>query len=82
MYGMYGYGMNGVHGMGWGMGLAGILGIAVLIVIIWAIVKGINTVPNSSTPTEKKSALDILRERYARGDINKEEFDEKKHVLS
>ena len=82
MYGMYGYGMNGVHGMGWGMGLAWILGIAVLIVLIWAIVKGKNTVPNSSTTTEKKSALDILRERYARGDINKEEFDEKKHVLS
>jgi len=82
MYGMYGYGMNGVHGMGWGMGLAWILGIAVLIVLIWAIVKGKNTVPNSSTTTEKKSALDILKERYARGDINKEEFDEKKHVLS
>ena len=27
MYGMYGYGMNGIHGMGWGMGLVWILGI-------------------------------------------------------
>ena len=81
MYGMYGYGMNGIHGMGWGMGLSWILGIIVLIVIIWAITKSINAGQNS-IPTEKKSALDILKERYARGEINKEEFEEKKHVLS
>ncbi len=81
MYGLYGSGMNGIHGMGWGMGLAWILGIVVLIVIIWAVTRGINTGQNA-TPTEKKSALDILKERYARGEINKEEFEEKKHVLS
>lgn len=81
-YGMYEYGMNGIHGMGWGMGLAWILGIVVTIVLVWAIVTGFNTSHNSSAPSEKKSALDILKERYARGEINKEEFEEKKHVLS
>ena len=80
MYGMYGYGMNGMH-WGWGMGFGWILGIVVLIVIIWAVTRGINGNHNT-TPQEKKSALDILKERYARGEINKEEFEEKKHVLS
>ncbi len=75
---MFGYGMNG---MGWGMGFGWILGIIVLIVVIWTFTRGINPGQNA-TPTENKSALDILKERYARGEINKEEFEEKKHVLS
>lgn len=75
------YGLNGIHGMSWGMGFGWLLGIIVLVVIVWAITKGINSGQNA-TPIEKKSALDILKERYDSGEIDKEEFEEKKRVIS
>lgn len=77
MYGMIGTGMNG---MSWGMGFGWLAGLAILVLIIWAVTKNVNS--GNSVPTESKSALDILKERYARGEINKDEFEEKKSVLS
>jgi putative membrane protein len=72
--------MYGMNGMSWGMGFGWFIGIVVLILVIWAITKGFNA-KNNSTPTERKSALEILKERYARGDINKEEFEKIKQNL-
>ena len=86
MYGMLGYNMHGygMHGIGWGlgMGFGWLFGLIVLILVIWAVTRGINAGHHSSTPVEKKSALDILKERYARGEISKEEFQEKKHDIA
>lgn len=72
---MYGFG-----GHGWGMGFGWLIGLIILGIIIWLVVKVINQ-SNTSSSSHNKSALDILKERYARGEINKEEFEEMKRNL-
>lgn len=69
------YGMNN----GWGMGFGWIIGLIILGAIIWIIIKTINQ--NNKPARLGKSAFDILKERYARGEISKEEFDERKKDL-
>ena len=65
---------------GFGMGLWWIIGIIVLIAVIWPVAKGYSR-NNSTTGQSGKSALDILKERYAKGEINKQEFEERKKDL-
>jgi putative membrane protein len=72
--------MNGFEGHGWGMGWWWIIGLIVIVAVVWAVVKSMNT-NSSSNPPSGKSALDVLKERYARGEIGKEEFEEKKRTL-
>jgi putative membrane protein len=65
---------------GWqpGMGIWMIFGAILMVIfwggIIWLIVWGIRKVARSSNHTNNgiRSALDIARERYARGEITKE----------
>ena len=72
--------MGGFGGHGWGMGWWWIIGIIVLIAIIWPVTKGFNR-NNSAIREPGNSALDILKERYARGEIDKQEFEERKKDL-
>ena len=76
---MNGYGTNG-WGMSWGMGFGWIIGFIFLIVIIWLLVRTVNQ-NSSSQSSINKSALDILKERYARGEIDKNDFEERKKDL-
>ena len=73
--------MHGLGGHGWGMGWAWILGLVILVIIIWLVVKTVNQ-DRSASQSRNKSALDILKERYARGEISKEEYEEKKKIIS
>lgn len=66
---------------GWFMGPVMIL--VVLVLLVAAIVIGLRLagVSGSATPASR-SALEILEERYARGEIDEAEFEERKRTLS
>jgi putative membrane protein len=67
-------------GGGWEMGGFGWLFMVVFwALVIWGIVLLVKAVM-SSTKSEGKTetALELLKKRYASGEINKEEFEEKK----
>lgn len=71
------HGINGISGI---MGLGWIIGLAALIVLIWVLIKFVGPGKNSPTKTNQ-SPLDILDERYAKGEIEKDEYLEKKKHL-
>jgi len=84
----YGWGMHyGPMGLGYGMpwfgpiiSLAFWIGliVAIFFLIRWLIV---STRSKSTEISSGDSALEILKTRYAKGEINKQEFEEKKRDL-
>ncbi len=73
------YGMMDGYGMGYGIGILGlifwilvIIGLVLLIRYLWE---------SGGAKREQESALEILKKRYARGEISKEEYEEKKKDL-
>jgi putative membrane protein len=83
VWGMMGPGMMG--GFGW-MWLMPFFWLIVPVLIIWAIVALVRGTSRSGSPdsgsSHVESALEVLNKRYARGEINKEEYDEKKKDLT
>jgi putative membrane protein len=62
--------------MGWGMILGWINGLILFVAIIWFIIRLVKENPSILKPRQK-SPHDILNERYARGEIDIEEYQEK-----
>lgn len=70
------------------MGFGGIFGILLIGVIVWAVIQ-FTSKNNSSNPFsnahgkigKEESALDILKRRYASGEINRNEYERMKQDL-
>lgn len=74
-WGMMGPGMMGGFGVGWFIPVFGIL---LLALIIWSVVALFRGTGQSESPG---SSLVLLKERYARGEIGREEYEQKKKDL-
>lgn len=79
---MWGY--DGGYGWYWGFGMllhmALYWGVLILLIVLLARrIFGKRGVP--APPAADKTALDILKERYARGEIGRDEFDQKKRDI-
>lgn len=72
-------GMNNGWGMGDGYGW--IIGLIVLVAFIGVIVSVMQRRKNSDRP-KYNSPLDILKTRYAKEEITKDEYDEKRKHIS
>ncbi len=78
------------YGFGWGwllMALGSILWLALLAVLVWAIINWLHrkssaTLPPSTGPTPSgPSALEILQQRYARGEIDTATYEQMRERL-
>lgn len=67
------------EGMGFGMGLGMLLFWGLLIALAVVAIRA--TMGSGKSARQARSALDILEERYARGEIGREEFEQKKRDL-
>ena len=69
---------------------AGVVGVLILILVLWALVSlapvllalvaaglGVRWLARATGRSRRDAAVQILRERYARGEIGKDEFDAK-----
>jgi putative membrane protein len=76
----------GWHPM-WGMWGASGIGMMLVMLTFWvlvivALVAGIRWLVHQGRESRSDTALEILRQRYARGEINKDEFEARRRDLS
>jgi putative membrane protein len=76
--------MRDMDPFGWGMGFGGLLMLLFWILVILGIIAVVKWLVSTSSNRDRgsgKTALEILKERYVRGEIDREEFEQKKRDL-
>lgn len=73
--------MGWMGGDGWGWGMGGIFMVLFWVAVIVAVVLVAKWVGASNAAPRTSTPLEILKERYARGEIDKKEFEQKKQDL-
>ncbi len=82
-WGMMGSGTMGSFGWMWLMPVFGIVFVGLIVWAVAAAVRGTSQPSNSDSGSSRPdSALEVLKKRYARGEIDKEEYEEKKKDLA
>jgi putative membrane protein len=75
--------MGGGMGGGWTFGffgpLVGLLVMGLVLYVLWSAVSGQNS--NATRSSNDPDAMETLRNRYARGEISDEEFEERARTL-
>lgn len=77
--------MQGSWNGGWwgfGMMLSSLLFLALIVVGIVFVVRPSSEGSGTARRPERNSALDILDERFARGEIDQQEYEERRRILS
>ena len=72
-------------GMSWGWGgmlFQLLFWVVIIFLIVWGVKQLAGRSHNSNQLTRKDNALEILRERYAKGEIDKQEFETKKRDIT
>ncbi|NMA49933.1 MAG: hypothetical protein GX947_09265 [Tissierellia bacterium] len=58
------------------------MGLILVVIVAYFLIKYFNENKNISDPFRKKdNAIDILNERYAKGEIDEEEYNKRKRIL-
>ena len=78
---MHGDDMMGNFGWWWFMPIFGIIFWVLIIWAVVALIRGLASGGSDLASNRSDSALEVLKKRYARGEISKEEFEEKKKDL-
>ncbi len=84
--GSYTHDPHMLGGWGWGGMILGpimmILFIAAALAAVVLVLRALGVGPRRPAAREGRAALDILNERFARGEIDKDDYEERKRALS
>lgn len=72
------------HDYGWmvfGHGWIMLLWLLILLIAIWLLVRLFSAPRDHKDPAPRSSAMDILDERFARGEIDESEYRQRKAIL-